>query len=1371
VSLINEAHISQPACTALQLALTDLLRSWGVSPVAVAGHSSGEIGAAYAAGLLSLNSCMEISYHRGMATLGLKRFPHLKGSMMAVGASKEDVEPILARLNTKAAKARIACFNSPSSLTISGDEPVIDELQKIMEEKQWFARKLQVNTAYHSHHMDLVAEEYREKLQSLDPPQSTQVKFHSSLFGHLLEDASRLGPSYWVDNLTQSVRFSEAVSSMCQPYDGFKMGVSLIVEIGPHSALAGPLKQILKACGRTEISYSSPLTRKRDAVETAFEMASTLFVKGLNLNLSAINLSRQQPELLIDMPRYPWNHKTRYWHEGRVVKKHKGRTTPRHDLLGTLANYSNDLEPTWRNILRLDDLPWLRHHQIQSLTLFPMSGFISIAIEAASQKAALRNIAYDTFHLREVSVHTPLVLTDDDVELTLQLRPSDAWDEFRIHSWTASKGWTEHCKGLIAAKASGEIPLPKSTMEEISSAEMVTVDKTKLYDSLSRLGISYGPSLQGMSSCETSDACSKATITTVDTSQEMPMAFQTDSIIHPALLEQLIEMYWPIISAGQTALDTVYLPSSIGDLKILRKISDFTKDTGDSLRAFCKGALPSSNILPFHGSMFATPPNSEEVLISLKDLTVSPIVEHETASGSEVARELCYKLEWEPIVLPSPETSGICNGMTKGDQTPLNGVYNGIPNGLTNGVYSASKEFPGEFIIVHGDSPSQIQLVSEIAESVEHLTGSRPFLEMLANLNTEKTSGKLCVVISELESPVLSSLTSTNFTTLQKLVANAEGILWVVRGAYVSSSNPDANMITGLSRSIRSETLLKFATLDLDPESFNTSNTVQTILNVFQAVFSPKAEANYELEFMERKGVLSTPRIVVDAEMNEYVHNETRGDSVLEATSFAREGGPLKMTMVRPGAVNTLHFVDQILDEPLASDEVEVEVKAIGMNSHDIDAIDTTKFGIECSGIVTKIGSNVTHLAVGSRVACLSVNNGVYSTYTRTKARFAFQVNDDLDFQNAASIPIAYCTAYYGLSDLGRLLKDELVLIHGAGSAVGQAAICLAQHLGAELFATVRSIESKEYLMKTFGLTEDRISLGLSEQADRAEFDMILNCVSADSDTMRDLGRSLSNFGRFVEIKDTESHSSSRFDTTGLQKNRSFMSMDLISIALERPKVMGRLLSDVSALLKQGNILPLHLTSFSISDVDSAFNSLRNGNVDGKLVVLSQTGAMVKVCTASPVSEMDQISFESCQMLIKVLQATPWNKDKNLLRPDVSYILIGGTGGLGRSMAKWMVDHGARNLVLVSRTGTVAGKVKKLIDELTVLGAMVIVKRCDVSDSASVNALIHKDMAGMPKVKGVVHGAMVLNVSHPSIISPASVYSFLTGCSLRENEP
>ncbi|CZR50438.1 related to polyketide synthase [Phialocephala subalpina] len=1332
-SLINEAHISQPACTAIQLALTDLLRSWGVVPTAVAGHSSGEIGAAYAAGILPLDSCMAISYHRGMATRMLKKkFPDLRGSMIAVGGTKEEIEPILSQLE---AKARIACFNSPTSLTISGDEPAIDELHKIMDQKQIFNRKLQVDMAYHSHHMDLVAQDYQRSLEALDPPQPTNVTFYSSLYGKIV-DASILKSSYWVENLTQPVRFSEAVTKLCQSVDGFKTGVGMLVEIGPHSALGGPVKQILKASGATEISYSSALVRKRDAVEAALDLASTLFIKGATLNMGAINLCQQQPELLVDMPRYPWNHSTRYWHEGRLAKKHKSRTIPRHDLLGTLANYSSDSEPTWRNILHMDDLaPWLRHYQIQSLNLFPMSGFISLAVEAASQRAALRNVGhYDSFQLRGISVHTPLLLSDEDIEITLQLRPhqegtllsSEMWDEFRICSWTSSKGWTEHCKGLIAVKAG--VIVTKGEMAGILSAEKSDVDKAKLYDSLSQLGVSYGDSFQGMSNCQANDTCSTATITAVDTAQE----HQTDSVIHPTILEQLIETYWPVLGAGRTSIKTVYLPSSIESMTIFRSITEHTKKIGDSLRALCKGSSPASSVVPIHFSMFATAVDSNEVLLEVNNLSVSPILESDVGSESEIPRELCYKLDWEPILQPVDYAgipNGIVNGTTNGDHRHLNGLTNGTKDALQNGVSSPSNglsEFlPREMVIVHGEGSFQKLLASELAETIEHLSGTRPTLSTLADV---QPAGKLCLVIAELEQNLLWSLSSAQFTALQNMLTSVEGVLWVVRGAYLSSSNPNANMITGLSRSIRSESLLKFATLDLDSEPvLCVQSTVENILTVLKATFGPTAEANCELEFSERKGALFTPRITNDVEMNEAVHKDAKS-FVLEPTIFVQKDRPLQMALGRPGSLDSLHFVDQLVEDILPADEIEVEVKAIGMNSRDLQAAmgllpTASGFGVECSGIVTKIGSNVTKLTVGDRVACLSVSHSVYSSYTRTNAALAFQIGD-LQFESAAALPVAYCTAHYGLINLGRMLGDERVLINGATSPAGQAAICLAKMSGAEVFAIVGSIERKQSLQERFGMHEDHISDHVSSFRSIAKggFDVVLNCIFADSDTTRELWQCLDNFGRFVEIKNSDGHTNAILDTSSIQGNRSFMSVDLIAVALQRPKVMKRLLSDVSGLLEKGVIQAPRLTIYSISDVEAALNALRDGTADGKLVVSPQSGDQVK--------------------------ATPWSKGNKLLRPDASYILIGGTGGLGRSMARWMVSQGAQHLVLVSRTGTITPKVKQLIDEVGDT-ASIAVRKCDVSNAEAVNNLIHQDMVGMPEIKGVIHGAMVLNVSSP----------------------
>jgi malonyl CoA-acyl carrier protein transacylase len=825
-----------------------------------------------------------------------KQFPKLRGTMMAVGCSKEDIEPVIDKFTAK--HAQIACYNSPTSLTISGDEAAIDALQSVLEQRQLFNRKLQVDVAYHSHHMNLVAKHYRNSLKTLTPSKSTNVKFHSSLLGHLI-GGSQLETSYWVDNLTQSVRFSEALTSMCAPADGHKTGVNMIVEIGPHSALAGPVKQILKACGAdaTKIPYASALIRKREAVETALELASALFVKGATLDLGAINLPipGMQPTLLVDMPRYPWNHQTRYWHEPRLMQKHKNRIAPRNDLLGTLANYSNDLEPTWRNILRIDDLPWLRHHKIQSLTLFPMSGFVAMAVEAAAQRATLRNVQYDNFELRDVSVSTPLMVTEDDIEMTLQLRPhqesalfsSNVWDEFRIHSWVATKGWTEHCKGLIGVKPKDLYGLDRVRTKIINTGK-TAVGKTKIYDSLLELGVSYGLSFQGMNSCEASESCSMANIMTVDTSQEMPQGFQTGMIIHPAFLEQLVEMYWPILGAGRTSVDTVYLPSSIRHMTISRKITELTKKPGDSLQAFCTATPAPSHPSPIQASMFATAVDSKTALIMLNDLTISPILDNSGPSENEAHRELCYKLDWEPILeasLPNGATSGISNGMSNGISRHLNGVQNGSSDEAKNGVSVEPDEisnFPaGDIAIVYGDSETQKLLASNLADALEHSSGKRPDVGTLMDVETD---GKLCLFVSELENPLLSTLTSTQFAALQKILTGVQGILWIVRGAYVDSSNPDVNMVTGLSRSIRSETLLKFATLDLDPECvLGQETTVNSILGVFKAIFGQKGEGNSELEFMERNGKLFTPRIINDSEMNEYVHKKTKA-SVLELT-------------------------------------------------------------------------------------------------------------------------------------------------------------------------------------------------------------------------------------------------------------------------------------------------------------------------------------------------------------------------------------------------------------------------------------------------------------------------------------------------------
>ncbi|KAE9577643.1 Reducing polyketide synthase PKS2 [Colletotrichum fructicola] len=1332
-SKVSDAHISQPACSAVQLALTDLLRTWGIRPVAVAGHSSGEIGAAYAAGIIGFDAAMAIAYHRGrLIPILKKRHPDLKGAMMAVGGTKEEVQPMIDAL--KEQQVRIACYNSPSSLTISGDVAALGELEKNLEEKQMFNRRLQVETAYHSHHMNLVAKEYRESISELPHPRTTEVRFHSSLYGHQI-DGFECQAHYWVNNLTCAVRFSEALETMLEPVGDHKHGVNMLIELGPHSALQGPIKQILKHVGdsATKIPYAAPLIRKKDAVESAMEVASSVILKGAILNMDAINFPKpgKKPSLLTDLPRYAWNYSNKYWQESRMTQMHKYRKSPRNDLIGLEAIYSSDLEPTWRNIVHLDDLPWLRHHQIQGLTVFPMAGFVAMALEASAQWAQRKELSFEKFELRDISVIKPLALNDTDVEMTINLRPhqetnlsaSETWKEFRICSWTHGSGWTEHCVGLIALhgtetnEVDGEeqklaaLRGAEATIKASEGPDAVDVNETEMYQRLTDLGVGYGPSFQGVKACKASNKFSHGSISSADIIADMPNHYMTSTVLHPTFLESLIEMYWPILGAGRTELNTVYLPSSIARLCISRDITALTKEAGSSLKAYAKADFSATEARPTKVSIFATN-ERKDIVIEIDELTVSPIIDGQTDLGNNPARELCYKLEWENI----------------GDLKSLSGK--GKKN-ASNGVKVDAPLPDVDVAIIHGESNSQQMLANGLAIALASSTSRLPEMGALHEVNTE---GKLCVVLTEIEQPFLANPTKEQFADIRNMIAGVQGCLWVVRGAYDKATSPESNMIVGLSRTVRSESVLPFATLDLDANNeLDEDDASAVIYEIFKLAFNTNASSTSEFEFLERSGKFFTPRIIHDEEMNEFVHRETN-PSIVELQPFGKDDRNLRMEFSTPGAIETVHFVDDnLVNQSLGDEEVEFEVKAVGMNVRDVilakgqipDA-DKHALGVEAAGIITRVGSAVKSHKVGDRIAALTITHGAYATRTRTTAASVMPIPPKMSFVDAATLPLAYCTAYYSLVEQARLREGQRVLVHSAGGGIGQASVCLSKMIGAEVFVTVSSAAKKKLLMQHYNVPEDHIfysrnttwRAAVRRATNDEGVDVVLNTLPG-ADALRESWACLSRFGYLVDVRRKDGSRATRLDMGQTDSNASFLSVDIFGLAAERPKIMERLVKDVAKLLADDELRPIDpATVFPVSTMETAFKTLQTSQGPGKLVVVPSAS--------------------------DVVMATPSKGMTDLLKADATYLLIGGTGGLGRSMSRWMVAHGARNLVLLSRSGSATGKVKELIDEAAAEGAHITVRSCNVADRASVEELFNSGLKGLPPVRGVIHGAMVL---------------------------
>ena len=672
LSLVQHAYISQPACTAIQIALVDLLSSWDIHPHAVAGHSSGEIAAAYATGSLDLESCMLIAYHRGTTSYKLKaQCPKVEGAMVALGASSAEIQPLLD--NLRKGHAVVACINSPSSVTVSGDAQAVAEVQMLANERDIFNRRLHVDTAYHSHHMILVADDYAHSLKDVKSLATSGVEFHSSLTGQKIE-TSNLNASYWVQNLTSTVQFSLAVESLCNFKDGnsdSENRINTLIEIGPHSALAGPIKQILASLPQQENipEYFPTLVRNADAVTTVLDLAAALFVKGCRVNLAAINFpvdDLRKPALLNDLPAYPWNHKERYWYESRISHNQRNRSYPRNDVLGVSAADYNTLEPRWRNVIRLDDLPWLRQHKVLGNTVYPWCGYLAMAIEAAYQRATSRGTKFSKYMLREISISRALILSDTgDVETMVTFRPynestkisSGIWDEFRIFSWSLDNAWTEHCRGLIAVKnnedsiAVNELGSPtdgkladQKSVSAMEAACTTPVNPSSVYSALESTGIEYGPLFKGLADLQIGGNIATGNLSIPDIAADMPHQFENKLIAHPVTLDTCTQIIWAIMTADPRYAADSYLPSFIKSVSISH---DMDSKVGGDFRLYGKVISDTSSGKEVTASTFVVDPKkSDEVFaMEVEGIRLSRVAHEGTEPKNE---RLSFMTTWKP---------------------------------------------------------------------------------------------------------------------------------------------------------------------------------------------------------------------------------------------------------------------------------------------------------------------------------------------------------------------------------------------------------------------------------------------------------------------------------------------------------------------------------------------------------------------------------------------------------------------------------------------------------------------------------------------------------------------------------------------------
>jgi NADPH:quinone reductase-like Zn-dependent oxidoreductase/malonyl CoA-acyl carrier protein transacylase len=1308
-SRVNESEISQPATTAIQIGLVDLLRALNIFPQAVLGHSSGEIAAAYGAGVLSQESALKISYHRSFISAWCREDVRQKGAMLAVGLGEYGISKYISKLET--GTAVIACANSPASTTISGDSLAIQELQEILNRLSIFNRRLKVDTAYHSHHMKAVADRYLRALGTIKTsPPDPAIKFFSSVTG--VEKTSGFGASYWVDNLVSKVQFSDALQMLTVFQNADNLPTTFFLELGPHSALQGPVRQSLAPLNinLTKQLYFPTLVRDKNALVTILDLTGKLFEQGYPVNLQAVNtlesdISPNRPKVLYDLPSYAWN-RERYWHESRISREYRLREHPYHDLLGLRNIGGNFLEPTWRNVLSIDALPWLNEHIIDKFALLPGSSFLCMAMEAMRQIIQDRKIAGipKRFVMREVSFSKALVIPDSPGKIEVQLsfrqgggtldKNKTSWEEFCVTALTQDgKTWNEHCRGSIMVELTtpSEISLEddfahvEALNEERYSAMMAqerlrmmrkscfhAIDSTSLYQELRKNGIDYGPTFASIRNLRIGHCEAVGTVIIPDVAACMPSSFMQPHIIHPATFDSLMHIVLPLYSR-HCSPGPVML-TSIGEVTVS---ADIFSTPGQELLVAC--ALSPTG-------------------------TRSGTVDVSVFQGPDLESKA-------PVVTLSQEEFrglGESHSIPRDYAAPRDSTYHAELINITDSLTPQKRQI-SSVRIIYNMSPFQKDLAHEISDTFTKLNLQVSCGTLKAQ---EFERGVTYLVIDSASQPLLIEPSPIHFRLINKMFQEADSVIWIsIQDDKLSAANPEKDLIRGLARAARLKyNTLELATLDIQSEIQDMLHLIDTIMYISLEISKLSSPKDYD--YIYNNGVLSIPRLIVDHAFDTYRATKD-GKETTAIGLFHQIDRPLKIHIDTPGILESLVFVDDSAAQARLSDrEVEIQVYAHAVNQTDVSVAlgrSSSQMVGECAGVICAIGSGVPSIfQIGDRVCGWGASSS-YGSRMKLDYRLIQKFPDSFSFAEGASIPFAFETAYYALIEVANLQKGQSILIHSAAGGVGQAAIMLAKNIGAEVFATVSSSSKRQMLIDKFGISKLNVFSSRTKSfrkaiiraTNGAGVDVVLNTLG-ENDMLLETWECIAKFGTFLNIGSI----SGQLPVKRFATSVTFSSINMSLMAQHQPAKVGRVLEIVMAMFRSKLLQPIQpITAIPITEITDAFRLIQHKRHSGKVVLTADDTTMVKQKKAQ----------------IPALRLNKTGK----------YLIVASDTTLLHDICQFMVVNGAEHLVLLLESHPQEAAFLSLIDSFD---KKVEVQTCDITHRKKVVAAI----AGLGNIKGVV---------------------------------
>ncbi|HMG23439.1 MAG TPA: SDR family NAD(P)-dependent oxidoreductase, partial [Kofleriaceae bacterium] len=1165
------------------------------------------------------------------------------GHMVTLQASDDEVRDWLARRGAE--RAEIAAINGPASIVVSGDPEPVAAVQAHFAALGRKTSRLRVSHAFHSHHMDGMCDDFAQLAQRLTyhPP---RIPIVSTLTGRRADGDELASPTYWVRQLRHCVRFADSVRTL---HAG---GARSFLELGPGGVLSALAHEILSDDpAASALGFVPALRKGRPEVEAITAALGALHVRGSRVDWDAL-FELHGPHRRVDLPTYAFQ-RQRFWLDApRALPTDvtaAGLASADHPLLGAAVALADSDGYLFTGRLSLADQPWLAGHQVFGTVIVPGTAWLELALVAAHR------VGLD--QVEELTLEAPLALpahgavqvqiavgAPDDTgrrSLTLYARPDVRPDQAADD---AAAPWTRHATGTLAP--AGELADAAFELATWPPPGATPLALDGFYDRLAAAGLGYGAPFQGLRAVWAGGDALFAEVALPDELARDAARFA----LHPALLDAALHALAvePIHHASDVAL-----PFSWTGV-----VLQATGATTLRVR-FARTADRSSAALEIADATGAP-------VARIAALTSRPASADELRSAAAPGHDGLLRMAWTELSGSAPAPSHL-RGAVIG---PAGGPERADHDVLISALQASGSRFERHAdldALARAAAPPDVLLVPFLSPA---LASAPAPADVIAHAH---------------------QATARALDVLQRWLADerlaASRLVVVTRGAVAAGPDDDVPDLVhaplwGLVRSAQTENPDRAIHLvDLD----DTGASRAALAGALDAA---------EPQLALRAGRRLVPRLA-----------RARAQDALALPGTAA----WRLDIASPGTFDRLALVahpDPLA--PLGDGQVRVAVRAAGLNFRDVLSAlgmypgDPGPLGGEGAGVVLDVGLGVTTLAPGDRV--LGLVPAAFGPVAIADHRLLARIPAGWSFIEAAAVPVVFLTAWYGLVELARLRPGERVLIHAAAGGVGTAAVQIAQHLGAEVFATASP--GKWDALRALGLDPAHIASSrtldfepqfLAATGGRG-VDVVLDSLAREfvDASLRLLPRG----GRFIEMGKTDVRDP---DTVAAaHPGVAYRAFDLAEAGTER---IAQMLGELLALLARGVLRPPPITAWDLRAAPRAFRAMAQARHAGKHVLT----------VPRPID------------------------------PDGTVLITGGTGTLGALVARHLVRaHRVHHLVLASRQGPAAPGAAALQGELEAAGACVTLAACDAADRDALAALLAAIPVAHP-LTAVIHTAAVLD--------------------------